>query len=306
MITNKKEIAIVFGITKNLTFALANVLLGIKKYSPNFADEIIVYHDDIKPKDMELLNSIVPCRFIKYEFPIKDTSKFDDMFFNQFSSMAYSRFECFNHLGEFKKVIWLDVDILIQKDISGLLDYENDGVGILPGDFVKHNFKEPIKDFDMNARGYWTGTILFSDKIKNHEQIANWCYEKLIEYAPSLYLPDQAIMNIALQNFDIKPAEFDKDFYCAHPSKKEAKNAAIVHAYRPKKFWDCWRFKEWDKNNETWNQMGGTPYIGKKCPYYIMFIEKFFPGSPNPIKKPRAFFKHLFTILFNNPYKDMN
>ena len=112
--TNKKELAIVFGITKNLTFALANVILGLKKHSPSFADEIIIYHDGITEKDQQLLDSILSCRFLEYEFPIKDKSDFDPFFFDQFSSMAYSRFECFKHLKDFKKVLWLDVDILIQ------------------------------------------------------------------------------------------------------------------------------------------------------------------------------------------------
>lgn len=291
---NKKELAIVFGITSNLTFALANVILGLKKHSPELADEIIVFHDDISEKDQDLIKSIFLSRFIKYEFPVKDTSKFDPYFYQQFSSMAYSRFECFKLLNEFKKVLWLDVDILIQKDISGLLEYENDGMGILEGYRVKDNFKEPVEGFDMEKEGFWTGTILFTDKIKDYDKITDWCYEKLIEYSDKLYLPDQAIFNIALEKFNINPAVFDNDFYCAHPISKTYKTAAIVHAFRPKKFWDCWNFKEWDENDKIWQQMGGTPYKGKKFPAYIRLIEIKFPGAPHPIKKPRGFVKFIW------------
>ncbi len=303
---DKKETCIVFGITANLTFALANVLIGLKKHSPDLADEIIVYHDNISENDRDLMRAILPTRFIKYEFPIKDTSNFDPMFFSQFSNLAYSRFECFNLLNEFKNVIWLDVDILIQKDISGLLEYEHDGMGILPGDRIKHNFKEPMDCYDMEKMGYWTGTILFTDRIKNYDKITDWCYEKLLEYSDKLYLPDQAIMNIALLNFGINPAGFDKDVFCAHPVSKAARDAVIVHSYRPKKFWDCWKFEEWDENDIAWRKMGGTPYKGKRCPVYVRYLEKWLPGSPDPVKKPKAFFKFLKISYIDKPWENYN
>lgn len=302
----KKNLAIVFGITSNLTFALANVVIGLKKHSPNFADEIIVYHDGILQKDKEILTSILPCRFIEYEFPIGDGANFDPFFFEQFSSMAYSRFECFKLLNEFKKVLWLDVDILIQKDISGLLKYVQTGIGMLPGDFVKHNFKEPVAEFDMERPGFWTGTIILTDEIPNCNAITGWCYEKLLEYASKLYLPDQAIFNVALEEFNLQPAWIDKKIYCAHPRDKEAKDAVIVHAYRPKKFWDCWKFKEWDENDKIWRKNGGTPYKGKKCSSLMRLVEKNWPGAPNPLRKPRSFVKYLYNIYFKNAYHSMN
>lgn len=303
---NKKELAIVFGITSNLTFALANVIIGLKKYSPKISDEIIVYHNGIINKDKEILNSIMPCRFIEYEFPIKDKSKFDPFFFEQFSSMAYSRFECFNLLKEFKKVIWLDVDILIQKDISGLLNYCDTGIGMLPGDYIKHNFKELIEEYDMEKLGFWTGTIILTDEIKDHEKITDWCYEKLLEYAPNLYLPDQAILNIALEAFGLEPLGIDKKIYCAHPIEDFAKDAIIVHTYRPKKFWDCFRIKEWVENDKIWQKLGGSPYKGKRCSLIEMFIEKKYPGAPNPFRKPRNFISFLYSGYFKNNYENMN
>ena len=303
--TKKKELAIVFGITKNLTFALANVILGLKKHSPSFADEIIIYHDGITEKDQQLLDSILSCRFLEYEFPIKDKSDFDPFFFDQFSSMAYSRFECFKHLKDFKKVLWLDVDILIQKDISGLLNYAKTGIGMLQGSFVKHNFKEPLKNFDMEKSGFWTGTIILTDEINDYEKIPEWCYEKLLEYAPKLYLPDQAIFNIMLEAFNLEPMGIDKNLYCAHPIKKESKNAIIVHAYRPKKFWDCFRIKEWVENDKIWKKMGGSAYKGKIYPIHVRFLEKLLPGSPDPLKKPRPFIKYLWLNIFDSPYKNL-
>lgn len=302
----KKQTAIVFGITKELTFALANVILGIKKHSPSLADKIIVFHDGISTKDKEILTNILPCRFIDYEFPIKDKQNFDPFFFNQFSSMAYSRFECFDLLNEFKTVIWLDVDILIQKDISGLLKYSETGLGILPGDLLKHNLLEPIEGYDMNRLCYWTGTIIFTDKIRDYDKMRDWCYEKLQTYASKLYLPDQAIMNLLIMDFDLKVMEIDKDIYCLHPMVKNFKNAVIIHSYRPKKFWDCWKIKEWDENYKQWLKMDGSPYTGKRYNLIYRWIEKHYPSFPDPIRKPRKFVQFIFQMTFNNPYKNFN
>ena len=116
----KKNIAITFGITGNYAFALGNVLIGLKKHSPNLNADIIVFEQGVSEKDKILLNSIIPCNFIQYKFP-------DDIFLTndtlkRFSELTFSRFECFKLLGQYKNVLWLDVDILIQKDVTELLN----------------------------------------------------------------------------------------------------------------------------------------------------------------------------------------
>ena len=175
----------------------------------------------------------------------------------------------------------------------------------LQGSFVKHNFKEPLKNFDMEKSGFWTGTIILTDEINDYEKIPEWCYEKLLEYAPKLYLPDQEIFNIMLEAFNLEPMGIDKNLYCAHPIKKESKNAIIVHAYRPKKFWDCFRIKEWVENDKIWKKMGGSAYKGKIYPIHVRFLEKLLPGSPDPLKKPRPFIKYLCLNIFDSPYKNL-
>ena len=49
----KKRCAIVFGITNNYMFALANTLIGLKKNNSVFWDDIIVYIDQIFIKNIE-------------------------------------------------------------------------------------------------------------------------------------------------------------------------------------------------------------------------------------------------------------
>ena len=69
---SKKNVALVFGITENYVFALANTLIGLKKNNKKFWDDILIYVDKIQDEDKESLNKIIPCKIINYE--MKDLS----------------------------------------------------------------------------------------------------------------------------------------------------------------------------------------------------------------------------------------
>lgn len=297
----KKELAIVFGVTANLTFALANVILGLKKYSPNLANDIIVYHDEVSPHDKEILNSILPCNFIKYDFPIKDITKFNEAYFNQFTKLAYARYECFNLLNEYKKVLWLDVDILIQKDISGISEFCKNGFGIISGvtdnTKLKDQLFKPIEGFDLDKKTYGSGTFIVCDNLPNYENLTKWCYDKTLEYAEYLYLPDQAILNLMIQKFYINVQEIDLPKYCCHPTDKKHKDAIILHSYRPEKFWNFYNIKEWNENYKNWINMGGSPTKLKKADIITLLVNKKWPEAPRPIRKPRQFLLFLFKKL---------
>lgn len=300
---NKKNLAIVFGITSNLTFAMANVILGLKKYSSDLADDIIIYHDKICQKDQEILKSILPCKFIKYEFPIKDVSGFNEAYFKRFSELAYSRYECFSLLNEYQNVMWLDVDILLQRDISSLLSYAENGFGILAPlskeSKLRGQLFNAINDYDMNGKAYSSGTFIIRDNLKNYENMADWCYKKTLQYSEHLLLPDQAILNFLIQEFDIDVKQIELDKYCFHPRNKGYKEAYILHTYSCQKFWNFYSIKEWNKNYKDWVKMGGSPTKIKKADPLSLMVNKKWPEAPSPVRKPRHFVKFLYKTLKN-------
>ena len=89
---NKKELAIVFGITKNLDFALANVLIGMKKHCSLKKYDIIVYHNGLETKTQENINKISKCQFIYYKNKFNDNN-LDEEYLKIYSNMCLSRFE---------------------------------------------------------------------------------------------------------------------------------------------------------------------------------------------------------------------
>lgn len=60
----KKNTALVFGITENYTFALANTLMGLIENNKKFWDDIIIYCDQMSKENKDNINKIVPCKFI--------------------------------------------------------------------------------------------------------------------------------------------------------------------------------------------------------------------------------------------------
>ena len=111
MDTNKKSKAIVLGATGNVTFAVGNVLLGIKRHSPNFQGDFIVLNKDMSDNDKEVLTEIYPCRFVDYEFP--QLKEYDNPYLYGFTTLTFSRYEIFSWLDEYEAIAWLDIDTLV-------------------------------------------------------------------------------------------------------------------------------------------------------------------------------------------------
>lgn len=294
---NKKNMAIVLGASANMTFAVANVLLGLKKHSPNLADDIIIFHKDMSEKDMKLMQTILPCKFIEYNFEVKNDKMLDTAYFDRFTPLAFSRYECFNMLDEYKKVVWLDIDILIQKDITEMCKDTPTGICFSQGYYPVWTVFTGKFDckYDLDRNYYDSGTFIIQDTIPNYKEITQWLYDKTFEYAELLHLPDQAILNIMFQEFNLDITKLDREVYVCHPIHERVKDSVIVHSYGCEKFWNYFysEFKEWTKNDKQWVKMGGTPYKGPKAPWIYKQVRKVFPDAPNPLRQTGKFFKYM-------------
>lgn len=291
---DKKDLAIVLGSTGNMAFAVANVLIGIKKYTPNLQTDFIIFENDFEPKDKELLNTIFPCKFLPFEFPIVVHEKQ----IKRYSTLAFSKYECFNLLNDYKKVIWLDIDILIQGNIQELIDFCDSGAGLYLEEYeLKYNFSQSVPGFNMENFAYNTGIMVLNDDIKEYNFLTKWCYEKTVELRDQLTYADQGVINLLLENFHIKVKSLPEKYNC-RPDKRSVKEAVIVHSYSSQKFWKyydlTYRFKEWDENYHQWLEMGGSAYTGQKYTLLEKLImSKIHPLCPCPVRQTRKFFKFL-------------
>lgn len=273
----KKNTALVFGITENYTFALANTLMGLVENNKKFWDDIIVYYDHMSKENMDNINKIVTCKFIDAK-EMGFEKKVPREALEKYSIASFYRYDCFNLLNTYKNVIWNDVDILIQGDISGLLNYGNNGIALTKniGNFkVEANFTKLILKYDMFKQLYNSGIIVFKDTLTNFDKLCDWCINKTIELADYLRWPDQGILNIMLQEFNITPDEIDIDMYCCHPTASaNITDAKIIHAYGDNKFWNSYdlrkKFPKWVEYFNNWKTIVGSINTGQPLVSCVM------------------------------------
>lgn len=264
---NKKHCAVVMAITGNKTFSLANVLIGLMKHSPNFADDIIIYSNDISEKDKKVLKKIFPVKIKKYKFQL--LSKDNQIALDVFTSMAYARYECFKLLAQYENVVWLDTDILIRRDISGILHYAQQTGICLRGaisNSIKCNFIEGAEKLINMDGGVCcnSGIFALNDKLPNYKEITKWCYEKTELLKDYLLAADQGIIGLIIPHFNLQFTILPIEYNVFTGYTYEVKNVVIEHAYGPEKYWNFFDDPEWDDNYIKWLSLGGSPCEDKK------------------------------------------
>ena len=275
---NKKDCAITFGATNNYVFALANVLLGIKKYTVPFWDDIIILHTDITSENQQVINAILPCKFVHVEDDEwceqleRNLSK-ETM--NMYSLATFFRYYCFDFLKEYRKVIWLDCDLLVQNDISGIADYgEKTGFAACMADRmapVEMCFGKLIPGYQMFVPLVNAGTLVLTDKLPHYEIFCDWCKNKTVGLINYLDMPDQGILNLLLQEFHIEVETIDVGKYQRHPDFQKAippKEAFILHSYGIRKFWNDAIYQklypEWQEFNHEYLRLSEA-ITKKRC-----------------------------------------
>jgi len=247
-----KRVAFVLGVTGNWAFAAATVIVGLKKHLKNITDyDIIIFHSGLSDQEKEALNKIHECIFYEYDIRITKPDKF-----KRVSKLAFSRFECFDLLNYYETVAWLDSDILILGDISGMINSCQTGISM----FLHKNipmsvsFSDSVQGFDMNMECFNDGIFLINRKLSFREELKNWSYEKTNEYIDAIN-SDQAIFNLMLQQFDIKVTELAARFNC-HPHAL-VENPVIIHPWGEQKFWNHYNNELWNAYYMEWMSKGG-------------------------------------------------
>ena len=74
-----------------------------------------------------------------------------------------------------------------------------------------------------------------------------------------LKLPEQAVVDMLLQDHKLTIASIDQDIYCCYPGKAlPNKEPKIYHAWGQPKFWNGLSFPQWDQYYHEWLSMGGS------------------------------------------------
>jgi len=261
----KKNNAVVFGLTADHVFAVACVMMDIRRLSPGLVDEVVIIHDGISEKDRRLLGAILPTRFIKYNFPLNSRRVLNAPAVRQFTKMVFTKFECLRLLDNYKNVMWLDYDMVVKQNIAELFAPSETGIKMMPSGLpVRGQLHEGVSEYDMEAEGICACIFVFQDHLKNYKEMHQFCYAKLEKYGEILYMPEQAIFDFMIQEYRLKPDPIDVSLYSPHPTDPvHAEHARIIHAYGQPKFWNGLHNEQWERNYQAWLDMGGTKYRKK-------------------------------------------
>ena len=262
---SKKNAAIVLGSTKDFFYATGPVVLNIKKFSPDLADDIVIYYDDIAERDREILKDEFGCRLIPYDCPLKTSHK-ATVALQRFTLLSFSIYEIFSLLDEYHHVLWLDSDICIQDDISGILEYGPVGIrhgGTNLKTALGRSVDPALDDLPTNN----TGVVLVTDELPDYHALREQCYFYTEKFVDTLWLPDQAILNYVLLKNNISAANLGDIYnYTIYNPLHSFGKARIFHLAGEVKFWNHSvlrnMFPVWKECYKEWLDLGGSAYGG--------------------------------------------
>ncbi|MGB2578660.1 lipopolysaccharide biosynthesis glycosyltransferase [Elusimicrobium simillimum] len=312
---NNKKNAIFFSCNQRFIFTLCIALMSLKKNSPKVLEntDILVYYQGFTEEDKNFINRILPCKFTEYKFAVE--TDFENINFKHFTQLTFARYDVFDLLVDtYKKVLYIDVDVMIGGELSYIFDNYGDKSGVAMCTdtqkgltLITKNFVSPLPQYDMTVPNYNAGVTLFCDNMTDMETLKTlrmWCYEKTAEWLENLVCPDQGVVNVMYQQFGIK-VEVLPDICNCLPSNpkyldKTRHDILIYHcAGGGVRFWTYTYNKPWQVFYQEYLAMGGTPHPDKEHAW-LKFIKKyklekfdFFDRSPDPQMHPMRFLKYL-------------
>lgn len=253
--------ALVIGGTKNDWEAMAVFLLNFKTVMPEIVDDIIVFHDGITKKQQTLIGRIANIKFVRYRYPISKWRCILNKSIRYFSQMVFCKYECFRLLEVYDFVIWSDYDVIIKKDISEIVKYDsnftvicNESSNLEDNLFPNYKENKEICMYDLMSEGICTPLFVVKKEIGDYFEYYSWCKQYTKKYMRYLYLPEQAIITMLVQKFQIKYEKLDRVVYCSHPTE-DAQSVKILHAYGQPKFWNGLDNAIWNYYYHNWQEL---------------------------------------------------
>lgn len=261
----KKPIAIVTAIDRFAAPA-GSLALSINAHNADRNLDIVVLYKNLNDTDICALNKIPRVTPVPFDFQegfaehMLSTAGATSKIRNKSSLMPFCHFEAFRLLDNYRRVLWLDADTMVQGPLDGLI---NGSAFTVTSDYpwtVSDNFLAPIEGYNMSSLGVCTAVMGLSDTLP-YKKIYSWCIERAMFLSNLLFNRDQGIINLALQEYAIKHSLLECNKWQCMPWKEEAIAANIVHFGSDNKPWNnenitaAW--PGWYRYYKIWLKLGG-------------------------------------------------
>lgn len=270
--------AIFFCINDDYSFAVSNVIMSLIKNSPKLLEQvdIIIFHNGISNKNQNIIQKLhMNIEFRNILFPENFKSILEHPVTLKWGIYVISKLFGFELVKEYKKVLFLDADMLVVGDISEIFTIKEEiawrkVIAWNPAD----NFKSILRKKDDYISACNAGLIYFTDKL-NYYNLSNkdiidaffktkdlrrgGTDEKILAYL--VYTK-----GMLLKELDIK---FNAPASLSSKTNIVKKNIRIIHfidfkgcTTKPWKNYSCFLYyNEWSDNYYEWIRLGGDKII---------------------------------------------
>ena len=277
-----EQMNIAFCINNAYTDKVAVVITSLLKNHPNAFLNIYIFSSDLTEHNLIRLNKL----HLKYKnFSIHrvdvPADKFDSLKLNieYISKETYFRYLIADLLPNIDKILYLDADIIVRRDINVLYNTNLEGFYLagVKDLFIEQIDYKPTLGFTNDEIYINAGVLLMNLKQMRCDKIG----EKLLSETQKLWgkiqYQDQDILNLVCRD-KIKPMDSIYNFTTHNIKKEKPKlpKACIIHYTGKHKPWQAAKIKqqkEWNKYDKL-----ATKYLNKKIKVGLL-IDEFFGGA---------------------------
>lgn len=275
--------AIFFAINNEYAFAVANVVMGLLKHSEALmrTTDIIIYHNGISEKNMELLRSLHEnTLFIHMQFPQEWEELLAHPRTQPWGAYVICKLYGFELISKYEKVLHLDADMYVCGDISSLFEIEEEFawrsvIGWKPNEVFASVLPAGAQIQCGNG-----GMLLFTNKLSKYgidKDAVKAAFLK-IKDLPTGGI-DETVIAWIIYEMGIQTKDVDIRYFNT-PSRFAGPETRLVHflnslAISSKPWVNPASYiyhKEWAQNYQKWLDMGGEgPVHFSKEDYYQLF-----------------------------------
>ena len=283
----ENNIPIVFAVDRNYVFYLAVTIRSIlanTSAANNY--DIIILEEELSKEDKQLLISIlqgkqqISLRFLNMRSSLDE---FQNSFYlcSYFTKVIYYRLFISEVLPNFDKILYLDSDLIVEKDIAELFRIDLKDCYLAAGHewfCLKPSFYWYLKGSlgIQNPTDYFISGQLLMNLKKIREDSLIQLFAEKIKSNQKFIAPDQDILNLVCgENISYLPAEWNVCWhwnFCFRPHfprehrnvekeyKEVQKNPALIHYASDKKPWNSPQLKLAER---WWFYAEQLPFIDK-------------------------------------------
>lgn len=294
----KPKVAVILAGSEGMAFAIANVIIGLRRYNEDLITNIFIYHD-MQELTRDKISSLWQDRIIwisyAYEDFLRDMECVGEIFIPQDSRwlhFIYAKFHIFDHLRDYDYAIWIDGDVLVMDALEDTLAKNVDVLGVNVGDSyevaqaLELLGQRPVT-ISKQAPSLTSQPIDAQNPFKPNGSFLSFNASVLKKIGTKdatkecfgyLKLVTDLLLTESGRDeapFGILISLYKLDFECIDIAQKIAiapkmlqDSQKVIHAYGGSKFWDTplmfIAFQEWFVNHKIWERIHGKKPLNFK------------------------------------------